>query len=317
MAEQGQISVAQNDSELIDRFLKAIAAEKAVSKNTLAAYYNDLSGVASGLTHLSSDTCAGGLQTASLDDLRKELHLWHKQGLSARTVARRLSALRHFMSWMIADNYRSDNPSQFLDSPKLPQSLPKSLSEDEVKALIEASARLPETEALRMRAGLELLYAAGLRISELLALRVQDIARDRQVLIVKGKGGRERLVPLTAVSVEVAWLWLSYRDANGPVMHTDQLLADAKAKLTRQKFGILLKKMAAHAGLRKDRVSPHVLRHSFATHMLNNGADLRSLQTLLGHADIATTQIYTTTRSERLQQLVTDAHPLAAEQKKK
>ena len=317
MAEQGQITAARNYTRLIDRFLQTIAAEKAVSKHTLAAYDSDLSVVAVGLANLTSDTAAGGLQTASADDLRKELHLWNKQGLTARTIARRLSTLRHFMSWMVAENHRADNPSQFLDSPKLPQSLPKSLSEDEVIKLIEASANLPETQALQMRAGLELLYAGGLRISELLALRVQDIARDRQILVVKGKGGRERMVPLTAVSVEVARLWLVHRDADGPVVHSDQLLADKKTKLTRQRFSALLKQMAAYAGLCADQVSPHVLRHSFATHMLNNGADLRSLQTLLGHADIATTQIYTTTRSERLQQLVTGAHPLAAEQKSK
>ena len=317
MEERGQTSAARNYSRLIDRFLQTIAAEKAVSKHTLAAYHNDLSVVAAGLVNLSSDTAAGGLQTASADDLRKELHLWYEQGLTARTIARRLSALRHFMSWMVAENHRVDNPSQLLDSPKLPQSLPKSLSEDEVITLIEASAHLPETQALQMRAGLELLYAGGLRISELLALRVQDMARDRQMLVIKGKGGRERLSPLTAVSVEVARLWLEHRDADGPVTHSDQFLADAKSELTRQKFSVLLKQMAAHAGLRADRVSPHVLRHSFATHMLNNGADLRSLQTLLGHADIATTQIYTTTRSDRLHQLVTGAHPLAAEHKNK
>lgn len=317
MAEQGQISAAQNYTKLIDRFLKTIAAEKAVSKNTLAAYHNDLSVVVAGLAQLSSDTAMMGLQTASADDLRRELHLWHKQGLTARTIARRLSALRHFMSWMVAENHRADNPSQFLDSPKQPQNLPKSLSEDEVINLIEASAHLPETQALQMRAGLELLYAGGLRISELLALRVQDMARDRQMLVIKGKGGRERLAALTVVSVEVARLWLAHRDADGPVTHSDQLLADAKSELTRQKFSTLLKQMAVHAGLRADRVSPHVLRHSFATHMLNNGADLRSLQTLLGHADIATTQIYTTTRSDRLHQLVTEAHPLAAKQKNK
>jgi len=317
MEEQSQILEARNYSRLIDRFLQTIAAEKAVSKHTLAAYHNDLSVVEAGLVKLSSDTAAGGLQTASADDLRKELHVWYEQGLTARTIARRLSALRNFMSWMVAENHRLDNPSQLLDSPKLPQSLPKSLSEDEVITLIEASAHLPETQALQMRAGLELLYAGGLRISELLALRVQDMARDRQMLVIKGKGGRERLSPLTAVSVEVARLWLAHRDADGPVTHSDQFLADTKSELTRQKFSVLLKQMAEHAGLRADRVSPHVLRHSFATHMLNNGADLRSLQTLLGHADIATTQIYTTTRSDRLHQLVTGAHPLAAEHKNK
>ena len=317
MSEQNQASATENDKMLINRFLQTIAAEKAVSKHTLNAYQNDLGVTATGLVHLSSDTSAGGLETASAQDLRHGLHVWHEQGLTARTIARRLSALRHFMSWMVAEKYRVDNPSQFLDSPKLPQKLPKSLSEDEVKILIEASAHLPEKQALQMRTGLELLYASGLRISELLALRVQDLARDRQVLVIKGKGGRERLVPLTAISIEVARLWLAQRDAGGPVTHSDQLLADGESELTRQKFSALLKKMAAHAGLRAGRVSPHVLRHSFATHMLNNGADLRSLQTLLGHADIATTQIYTTTRPERLHQLVTGAHPLAAEPKNK
>ena len=315
MPKQGLISVGQNEKRLIDRFLHTIAAEKGVSKHTLAAYKNDLSVVVAGLARLSSDTGKGGLQTASADDLRHGLQLWHRQGLTARTIARRLSALRHFMSWMVSENYRLDNPSQFLDSPKLPQSLPKSLSEDEVKVLIEASEHLSETQALRMRAGLELLYAAGLRISELLAIRVQDMVSDKKMLVIKGKGGRERLAPLTAVSVEVARLWLAHRDADGPITHSDQLLADAETELTRQKFSTLLKQMAAHAGLSVDRVSPHVLRHSFATHMLNNGADLRSLQTLLGHADIATTQIYTTTRSDRLHRLVTDAHPLATKHK--
>ena len=232
------MAAIQNHTKLIDRFLQTIAAERAVSKHTLAAYHNDLSVVAVGLAHLSSDTAAGGLQTASADDLRKELHLWHKQGLTARTIARRLSALRHFMSWMLAENHRADNPCQFLDSPKLPQSLPKSLSEDEVITLIEASAHLPETQALQMRAGLELLYAGGLRISELLALRVQDMAGDRKMLVIKGKGGRERLSPLTAVSVEVTRLWLAHRDADGPVTHSDQLLADKKSEaLIREEIG--------------------------------------------------------------------------------
>ena len=156
MSERRQISAIQNDKMLIGRFLQTIAAEKAVSKHTLAAYQNDLSVTATGLARLSSDTSAGGVQTASAEDLRHDLHHWHKQGLAARTIARRLSALRHFMSWMVAEKYREDNPSQFLDSPKLPQSLPKSLSEDEVKALINASNYLPETQALQMRAGLEL-----------------------------------------------------------------------------------------------------------------------------------------------------------------
>ena len=312
MAEQTHgPATGQNDTRLIARFLQTIAAENAATAHTLSAYKNDLNIVVADLARLTSASSDGGLVTASEEDLRQILHGWHSQGLTARTNARRLSALRHFMSWMVADGYRHNNPAQFLDSPKLPQNLPKSLSEDDIIALINASQHLPKTEALRMRAGLELLYAAGLRISELLNVRVQDIAKDRHSLIITGKGGRERLAPLTDVSVQVAQLWIAHRDADGPVTHSDQLLADSRSEMTRQKFSTLLKQMARHAGLRADRVSPHVLRHSFATHMLNRGADLRSLQTLLGHADIATTQIYTHTRSERLENLVKDSHPLA------
>ena len=312
MAEQRQRRDAeQNDNRLIARFLQTIAAEQAAAAHTLTAYKNDLNIVAGDLGRLSSASAKAGVVTACTDDLRQIMHGWHSQGLTARTTARRLSALRHFMSWMVADGYRQDNPAQFLDSPKLPQNLPKSLSEDEISTLIAASQHLPESDALRMRAGLELLYAAGLRISELLNLRVQDIAKDRHTLIITGKGGRERLAPLTQVSVQVTQLWIARRDADGPLTHSDQLLADNKSEMTRQKFSSLLKQMACHAGLRADRVSPHVLRHSFATHMLNRGADLRSLQTLLGHADIATTQIYTHTRSDRLENLVKDSHPLA------
>jgi len=318
MAEQGQGPSAGNtDNRLIGRFLDTVAAEKAASEHTLAAYKSDLNLTVTSLSGLSSATASGGLQTASADDLRCVLHSWHDAGFTARTTARRLSAVRHFMSWMVADGYRRDNPAQFLDNPKLPQGLPKSLSEKEIQNLIEASTSLPEPDALRMRAGLELLYAAGLRVSELLALRVQDIAKDRHTLIIKGKGGRERLAPLTSVSVEVALLWLNRRDADGPVTHSDQLLADTRSQMSRQKFSLLLKQMAVSAGLAPERVTPHVLRHSFATHMLNRGADLRSLQTLLGHADISTTQIYTHTRSHRLQTLVADTHPLAKQDKNK
>ena len=318
MAEHGQTPPAgQTDDRLIGRFLQTIAAEKAAATHTLSAYKSDLTMAATALRRLNTPTARGGMQTAGAQDLRDLQQGWHGQGVSARTIARRLSAMRHFMSWMVADGYRRDNPAQFLDNPKLPQSLPKSLSEDEIIKLIDASQQLPETEALRMRAGLELLYAAGLRISELLALRVHDIARDRNTLLITGKGGRERLAPLTPVSVQVAQLWLDRRDADGPVTHSDQLLADRRTEMSRQKFSTLLKQMASHAGLRADRVSPHVLRHSFATHMLNRGADLRSLQTLLGHADIATTQIYTHTRSDRLEKLVTGAHPLARKDKNK
>ena len=162
-----------------------------------------------------------------------------------------------------------------------------------------------------MEAALELLYAGGLRISELLGLKIQDISPQKSALMITGKGGKERLVPITELALQRALDWLAFRDKDGPIPHTDQLLSGRDREMNRQSFSLLLKKIARIAGIDASRVSPHILRHSFATHMLNRGADLRTLQALLGHADIATTQIYTRTRPDRLKGLVVSAHPLA------
>ena len=212
---------------------------------------------------------------------------------------------------MVADGYRTDNPVQFLDSPKLPESLPKSLDEEEVLGLLAAARKLSPPDDLRMEAALELLYAGGLRISELLGLKIQDISPQKSALMITGKGGKERLVPITELALQRALDWLAFRDKDGPIPHTDQLLSGRDREMNRQSFSLLLKKIARIAGIDASRVSPHILRHSFATHMLNRGADLRTLQALLGHADIATTQIYTRTRPDRLKGLVASAHPLA------
>ena len=213
--------------------------------------------------------------------------MWEAEGLAARTRARRLSTLRQFMSWLVADGYRLDNPAQFIDAPKLPESLPKSLSEEEIIQLLAATAKLPAPDNLRMAAALELLYAGGLRISELLALKIQDISRSKTALMITGKGGKERLVPVTDFALKLCADWLEWRDDDGPILHSDQLFASRKKEITRQSFSLLLKKTAMLADIDTNRVSPHKLRHSFATHMLNRGADLRTLQALLGHADIA------------------------------
>jgi integrase/recombinase XerD len=216
------------------------------------------------------------------------------------------------MKWLVSDGYRQDNPTIWLDNPKLPQSIPASLSELEVNALLDATKMLPELDNLRMSAGMEILYGAGLRISELLLLRRGDIISGRNLIIVRGKGGRERMVPLTDIAISKTQIWLEQRDAAGPDTHHEQLIAmPDEPAITRQKFSTLLKKLATIAQIDTARVSPHKLRHSFATHMLNRGADLRSLQMMLGHADISTTQIYTKTRPERLRGLVTTNHPLA------
>lgn len=291
---------------LISLFIQAISAEQAAARNTQSSYRSDLRDVDMILRKRGTN-----LLGAMTQDCRHCLHVWHLRELSARTVARRLSALRHFMHWLIADGYRGDDPTRALDSPKLPEGLPKSLSEADIETLLHAATKLPMPENLRMLAALELLYSAGLRISELLALSADVITADADRLVLRGKGGVERMVPLTKTAITAATNWLDWRGAKGPVLHSPQLFADRHKVLSRQKFGVMLKELAVLAGLQPSKVSAHVLRHSFATHMLNRGADLRTLQTLLGHADITTTQIYTRSRSDRLSGLVGDAHPLA------
>ena len=297
-----------SNETLITHFLSALAAERGVSENTLIGYKNDLMAL--------DDSMAVSFVVMTADDIRRSVQKFHAEGLAARTVSRRLSALRQFAGWMVSDQIRLDNPSLFLDNPKLPDPLPKSLNEADVSSLISACSKLEPPYDLLVQAGLELMYSAGLRISELLSLRLQDFVADKDMLLIRGKGGRERMVPLTSIAIATARRWRDARDADGPDVETDQLLACRSQEMTRQKFSLLLKQVARHADIDERKVSAHVLRHSFATHLLNRGADLRSLQMLLGHADIATTQIYTRTRQDRLAGLVGDAHPLAESDRK-
>ena len=305
--EDNRMSEIKRDAR-ISLFLQSLAAETGASKNTLSAYESDL---------ILADTYIQTtfeifLSSANERELLSCLSIWQMRGQAPRTVARRISALRHMMKWLISDGYRQDNPTIWLDNPKLPQSIPASLSELEINALLDATEKLPEPDNLRMSAGMEILYGAGLRISELLLLQRGDIVSGRNLIIVRGKGGRERMVPLTDIAISKTKIWLEKRSAAGPDTHHDQLIAmPDESEITRQKFSILLKKLATIAQIDTSRVSPHKLRHSFATHMLNRGADLRSLQMMLGHADISTTQIYTKTRAERLLGLVKTNHPLA------
>ena len=288
-----------------------MAAERGAAQNTLSAYRTDLTDAEAILAKKGQK-----LHEATEEGCRHCLHIWHGSGLSARTVSRRLSALRQFMVWMVTDNYRSDDPSAWLDSPKLPTSLPKSLTEDEVVRLIAACDQLDAPDDLQMRTALELLYASGMRVSELLGLTLSDVPAGRNHLTIRGKGGRERMVVITEVAMTLISAWHDFRDAEINFTH-NQFLGLPTKKLSRSVFFTKLKKLAGLAEIKAERVSPHVLRHSFATHMLNRGADLRSLQTLLGHADIATTQIYTHTRPDRLRGLVSDSHPLANRHKNK
>lgn len=297
----------------VDMFLDAISAIRAASTNTITAYRRDLADT-------SEILCEGAtsLVDCKTDDLVRVIAIWHQRGLSARSVARRLSALRQFMSWAVEDGMRADNPCRWIDNPSLPTPLPKSLSENEVTKLLTAAENmLPAALSLRAVAMLEILYATGLRVTELVTLQVIQFRRSPDSILVVGKGGRERLLPLGTAAKRAAADWLEVRDAEPAFILSDYMFPNDKRSsnagaMSRQQFAQLLKVIAVDANMDPRRVTPHKLRHSFATHMLNRGADLRSLQTLLGHADITTTQIYTASRPERLAGLVSDAHPLAS-----
>ena len=312
MAEQADQTLAGIDP-LIKIFLEALVATRATSVNTMAAYRRDLADT-SKLLRASKTSLAD----CNADDLRLVISSWHQRGLSARSVARRLSALRQFMGWAVDDQIRTDNPCRWIDNPSLPVSLPKSLSEDEVtKLLAAANSMQPPALSLRALAMLEILYATGLRVSELVQLQVSQFRRQPDSIIVVGKGGRERLIPLGQAAKRAAADWLAFRDATSGYRLSEYMFPGESATadggaMTRQQFSQLLKNIAVAAQIDPCRVTPHKIRHSFATHMLNRGADLRSLQTMLGHADIVTTQIYTSSRADRLAGLVADAHPLAS-----
>jgi integrase/recombinase XerD len=292
----------------VEAFLEMLVAERAAAANTVAAYTADLEGFAA---HAAArgQAVAGG----DAECLRAWLSGMAAEGLKARTQARKLSALRQFHRFLLREGVREDDPTALLDSPRLPASLPKYLTEAEVDGLLAAARALKPAQAARATAALEILYATGLRISEMLSLPRGALSGDGEVLLIRGKGGRERVVPLSSAAKQAATaLRAAAAPAKGQPMPTHLFAArGGKGAITRQGFAVLLKQVALAANIDPARVSPHVLRHSFASHMLAHGADLRSLQLLLGHADIATTQIYTHVLAERLQKLVQAHHPLA------
>ncbi|MDX3901216.1 MAG: tyrosine recombinase [Sphingobium sp.] len=295
--------MADDDPLLIDRFLEMMAAERGASRNTLLAYRSDLEG---------AREIAGGLAAASGAMLERLAPAW--ASLSASTVARKASALRAFYAFLEEEGLRSDNPSAALPRPVTRRPLPKILSGAEVDRLFavieERLARDPPAPLdLRLSALIELLYGSGLRATELVSLPRRALAADRPFLILKGKGGRERLVPISDRARAAVALWLAHGPADSP-----WLFPSGKSHVSRIRLYQMVKALAAMAGIAPERVSPHVLRHAFATHLLEGGADLRALQSMLGHADIGTTQIYTHVDSRRLVELVNARHPLATMQ---
>ncbi len=306
-----------SDERLIALYLDMLAAERGAGKNTLAAYGRDLEDFSSYLKNARRS-----IANASTDDLRRYLAGLSRQGLRVTTVARRLSAVRQLYRFLYAEGQRADDPAAVLEGPKRERALPKTLTLAEVDRLLRAAGKSDSAAPLpiRLRAArlgclVEMLYATGLRVSELVALPVSAARQDTRVIVVRGKGNKERLVPLNdaakiAMANYLAVLKQSDSDAQAKWLFPS---FGESGHLTRQHLARELKTLAAAAGLRAAQVSPHVLRHAFASHLLHNGADLRVVQTLLGHADISTTQIYTHVLEERLKSLVRDLHPLAQE----
>lgn len=300
---------ARIDSPNVETFMEMLFAERGASVNTAAAYRRDLK-------HLEDFLKSQGarLDGCSADDLRDYMAWMERAGMASRTAARRLSALRQFYRFLYAEGLRGDDPSSAIDAPRLGRSLPKILSEDDVERLLAAARARPGPEGRRLVCLLEIAYATGLRVSELVSLPLAAAARDERLLIVRGKGGKERMVPLTEAAIEAIHACRADRahflagKPDSPFLFPTR---SAEGHLTRRRLGQLLKELALECGIDPAKVSPHVLRHAFATHLLDHGADLRSVQQMLGHADISTTQIYTHVLGQRLRSIVENHHPLS------
>ena len=308
-----------SDAALTALYLDMLAAERGAGVNTLAAYRRDLEDFSAYLQDNGRSIAKAGT-----DKLRGYLSDLSARGMRVTTVARRLSAIRQLYRFLYAEGHRADDPAAVLQGPKRERNLPKTLSLKQVDHLLrtagtsDPAAPLPaQMRAARLACLVELLYATGLRVSELVSLPASAARKDVRVIVVRGKGNKERMVPLNEAAKQAMAAYLALLKAAG-----EETTREAPSKwlfpsfgdsghLTRQHFARELKTLAAASGLRAAQVSPHVLRHAFASHLLHNGADLRVVQTLLGHADISTTQIYTHVLEERLKSLVRDLHPLA------
>ena len=301
-----------NSAARIEAFLEMMSAERGAAENTLSSYRRDLED--------ASTEIEGGLAGAGAADIRAYLDDIAARGFAPTSQARKLSAIRQFFKFLYAEGLRGDDPTGTLDSPKKGRPLPKTMSEAETGRLIDRAALEAadtgsgdQLAALRLHALVEVLYATGLRVSELVGLPVTVALRDDRFFMVRGKGDKERMVPLSAKARAAMKAWLAAR-AERPAFADSPFLFPAASDsgyLSRQVFARDLKGLAARAGITAAKISPHVLRHAFASHLLQNGADLRAVQQLLGHADISTTQIYTHVLEERLVRLVNDHHPLA------
>lgn len=324
MARPGRPAMPKPDLHpWVDAFLDMLTSERGAALNTRQAYWRDLADVSLYLR----ETRSTDINVATTEDLNAYLkHLGekiHVKGtnkgkIAVRTIARRISALRQFFRFVVSENKREDDPTSTIESPKQGRTLPKTLAEAEVTQLIKTAGEGGKPENVRLVCLLEMLYATGLRVSELVGLPLSAVSEDKQFVTVAGKAGRERMVPLTPAAQNALNDYLNVRKQFTGIDESSRQepwlfpsRTSDKGHLTRQRFAQLLKDLARAAKIDEDRVSPHILRHAFATHLLSNGADLRSVQKMLGHADIATTQIYTHIVGQDMKDTVEEKHPLA------
>lgn len=292
-----------------EAFLEMMSVERAVSEKTLDAYTRDLNNFSS---FFGSD-----IDKADEKDIRNYFKSLSKNGISASSVARRLSCLRQYYGFLFQERLREDNPTLALETPKMSRSLPKNLTEEEIEILFDEAYKIKGPEGLRVCAMLEIAYATGMRVSELISINISALSGERKMLRVTGKGNKDRLIPLTEKSRESIENYLKVREYF--MKESESIfLFPSRSKvghITRQRFSQLLQNIVKKTSIDENRVSPHVLRHSFASHILSNGADLRAVQKMLGHSNISTTQIYTHILEERKQTLVQNKHPLAKKNK--
>lgn len=312
--------MAQNDGRLIGAFLDMMLAERAAAHNSADSYRRDLEGLSEFLSNRKTS-----LMEANRGDIEAYLGDLAQRGYAERSAARKLSCFRQFYVFLYHEKWRDDDPAALIDSPRKSRSLPKVMSIEQIDTLLRAAHAGNTPDTIRMAAMLEVLYASGLRVSELISLKLAAVVHGKaleqpkpsdihEFLIVKGKGGKERLVPLNPSARRALADYIDIRPhflKEGQMSHWLFPSSSSEGHITRQRFGQLIKELAAEAGLDFRRISPHVLRHSFATHLLGGGADLRVIQELLGHSDISTTQVYTHVQTAKLAELVQKSHPLA------
>ena len=300
------MSLSTDADKRIESFLQVIVAEQGASPRTVSAYRHDLQDLAAFLR-----TKQVALHKAKRQDLQNYMHIIVKNGLSARTQARRLSAMHEFYRFLYSEEVRDDNPTELLDSPKIKKALPKYLTEKEIDLLIEKGRK----KDIRLGVLLEVAYASGMRVSELVELPMTAVLQEGQMILITGKGGKQRMVPLNDTARIALDNWLLKRDDFLKRGRTSKWLFPSKKSssghYTRDAFFKALKELAIEADIEPKRVSPHVLRHSFASHLVAHDADLRSVQKMLGHSDIATTEIYTHVMEDRLKKIICEKHPLS------